>query len=389
MQWNGALVGRERDDVAGGGFELGFDDGDVRLYGKADLREFFDQGTLKALATTEGGLVANESGHPSAADFVFLKDGKKHKVVGLLVGKAEGLLVFNLPIHLAFIVSSSSFPPSTPVRRTAAAKSLQDRLGFRTRRRGDIVAYLHCEEGEETPVVAVYGVIYLPETDTEQGRKFLVLYERESTVFFLGTWTAWRRVPNLAKCTVDNFNCDDDKHVDTMADEPITAMVSEFDTACVLLTGSVAKAVALAAEPPPSLKLQRAEDARASKEEQAKERREQRAAISKAKRLKQPSAPRARAQPTDPSTRKSPPSQPSPRHSPPRHPPTRNSAPSSPPPRAPAQQDTPPSMVQLKRALCGLKQAQAVEATAERARQMGELQYDLDRREAKRNRMAR
>jgi hypothetical protein len=46
-------------------------------------------------------------------------------------------------------------------------------------------------------------------------------------------------------------------------------------------------------------------------------------------------------------------------------------------------------MVQLKRALCGLKQAQAVEATAERARQMGELQYDLDRREAKRNRMAR
>ena len=53
MQWNGALVGRERDDVAGGGFELGFDDGDVRLYGKADLREFFDQGTIKALATTQ------------------------------------------------------------------------------------------------------------------------------------------------------------------------------------------------------------------------------------------------------------------------------------------------------------------------------------------------
>ena len=51
-------------------------------------------------------------------------------------------------------------------------------------------------------------------------------------------------------------------------------------------------------------KLQRAEDARASKKEQARERRAQRAAIAKAKRpqAQQPSAPCARAQPADPST---------------------------------------------------------------------------------------
>ena len=45
-------------------------------------------------------------------------------------------------------------------------------------------------------------------------------------------------------------------------------------------------------------------------------------------------------------------------------------------------------MVQLKRALFGLKQAQAVEATAERTRQIGEMQYDLDPAENKRARMA-
>ena len=58
------------DDPAG--FELGFDDGDVRLFNDDELEQTFKSGILKALDMAEGGLVANEAGWPAAAEFVYL-----------------------------------------------------------------------------------------------------------------------------------------------------------------------------------------------------------------------------------------------------------------------------------------------------------------------------
>ena len=46
--------------------------------------------------------------------------------------------------------------------------------------------------------------------------------------------------------------------------------------------------------------------------------------------------------------------------------------------------ETPPSIVLLKKQLHGLNRAQGVQPTAERAQQIGELEYELERREAKR-----
>ena len=49
----------------------------------------------------------------------------------------------------------------------------------------------------------------------------------------------------------------------------------------------------------------------------------------------------------------------------------------------PKQPDTPPSIVQMKRELHGLRRAQGIEPIAARAQQIGEIEFDLERRQAK------
>ena len=73
-------------------------------------------------------------------------------------------------------------------------------------------------------------------------------------------WPAWRRVP---KGDNEGFDCDDGWHVERMTPEQVRAMLTDWNESDVLLMGNMAKAVREATEPPPSTKLQRAEDARA------------------------------------------------------------------------------------------------------------------------------
>ena len=47
---------------------------------------------------------------------------------------------------------------------------------------------------------------------------------------------------------------------------------------------------------------------------------------------------------------------------------------------------TPPEILQAKRLLAGLRSAQAIEPTAARAFEMGQLQFDIDQHEAQRKR---
>lgn len=58
--------------------------------------------------------------------------------------------------------------------------------------------------------VIVLGVLYSAKGDTghdEQGRRSLMLYEKDSSTVFFGKWTKYRRVPE--KCG-SNFDVDDD-----------------------------------------------------------------------------------------------------------------------------------------------------------------------------------
>lgn len=98
------------------------------------------------------------------------------------------------PVFQAHHVHSSAFGPPPLRRRTRDASdvSQQERLGFHTFRRGDLVEYANLLENESC-VAAVYGVVYSLKKDSEQGCKLLILYDRSERNFFLGLWTEWRR----------------------------------------------------------------------------------------------------------------------------------------------------------------------------------------------------
>ena len=223
-----------------------------------------------------------------------------------------------------------------------------------------------------------------------QARKFLVLYEVQAKLFFVGSWPQWRRLRN-PEGTFTTFDCDNGEHVKTLTYEETHAMCNEFsELSDIWFVGTPHGAQRVASDPPPSLKTARRKEAQQEQKELREELKAQRkqekidAAKVDAARVKAAAHGRGRSR-GGAGAADLPPRDPPPRDPPPR----RDPPPSSPPPRGPPEQpDTPPSLVQMKRALCGLKQAQSVEASAERARQIGELQYDLDRREAKRARMA-
>ena len=147
MQWYGGLVG----GVNGAGLRIiGFDDGEMRAFpmekneepqpGRPkSLREDFDLKILTACAAEDGGIVANESGHAAAADFVTLTDRTKTKTVGVLVG-ACGELCEGMPMYQDFYVAAGVFPPPEAPRRQRARSSAaappastgQDRQGLHT-----------------------------------------------------------------------------------------------------------------------------------------------------------------------------------------------------------------------------------------------------------------
>lgn len=81
--WYGGLMGGVTSD---GKRIIGFDDGDVKAFTSNKLQDYFDTKTLTALATADGGMIANEPGTAMAAEFVQYKD-RTMKTIGLLVGE--------------------------------------------------------------------------------------------------------------------------------------------------------------------------------------------------------------------------------------------------------------------------------------------------------------
>ena len=143
------------------------------------------------------------------------------------------------------------------------------------------------ESGEEPCSAAVFGTIYAePVAGDNEVRKILVLYNVDADTFFLGAWPAWRRIPKVG--LGEEFDCDNDTHVQTIGREASEAMVGSFSTsASMQAIASRRQAVGQAAEPPPKLKVQRAKEKederererereREQKEREKKERREQR-----------------------------------------------------------------------------------------------------------------
>eukprot|EP00965_Chrysotila_dentata_P137654 4554133-Pleurochrysis_carterae.AAC.1 len=146
-KWFGGLIGGV--DSAGRRI-IGFDDGDLQLFSDDDVYTNVNEKLLVSLEADEPGMV--ESGRGTT------------RTVGVIVGLTDGELLANEQVYAEHHVCSSAFgpPPARSTRRgqnQARQLSQQERLGFHTFRRGDvIVKYLGTEAGEAEYTAVVYGV---------------------------------------------------------------------------------------------------------------------------------------------------------------------------------------------------------------------------------------
>eukprot|EP00965_Chrysotila_dentata_P166757 5506618-Pleurochrysis_carterae.AAC.1 len=146
------------------------------------------------------GLVESIPGVPKAAAFTTVEGGRGgSKVVGVLVGEVNGEKIAGERYFESHHVCVAAF--GTPVARTRRGQSerggLQDRLGFHTFRRGDIVKYSSKLETDPVYKAVVFGTLLPEKKESEQGRKVLILYDSSTSHFFLGQWTEWERVHSV------------------------------------------------------------------------------------------------------------------------------------------------------------------------------------------------
>ena len=191
--WFGCVVhavDAATDDDEGEIALCAFDDGDIREMSQQMYQEGMAAGTIKLMSHDDGGLVANESGTPMADRIVFVhrsaRDITRGKKAGVLVGVTPHVLI-DVKMHQSFVVHGPSF---------SGAPAEKERYGWSTFKRGDIVEWKKAESGESSRSV-VEGVVFKDkeaarDTPDAQGRKYLVLLEQASRLFFLGFPTEWR-----------------------------------------------------------------------------------------------------------------------------------------------------------------------------------------------------
>ena len=220
---------------------VGFDDGEVREFTEQELNEQMRTGYCKfppegseRYGTVEG---VSTPAHGMASAFTFFQESKRvRRVSGVLVGKSDDQLLGE-PLYTQHYVCSSVFTQpevtETATRRqrgkSTGGPSQQDRLGFHTFRRGDIVSYTNVAE-DEAALAWVHSFMYKPAAAGAQGRKCLVLYEPETMVFFVQNTPAWVR---LAADAADGFDVDDDERVARISRDDELNMLEVALCACM------------------------------------------------------------------------------------------------------------------------------------------------------------
>eukprot|EP00965_Chrysotila_dentata_P246758 6207356-Pleurochrysis_carterae.AAC.1 len=202
MNWYGGLVGTTN---AQGARLVGFDDGDLQLFEEKILVEMMASGLAKPAALDEPVLVKNTTGVPKACAFSTVHEGGRGglRTVGVLVGLEEGgSTIAGEALIQEHHVSASAFAlaPVTRRRRDSSSSdvSQQERLGFHTFRRGDVVQYGAALE-HESYFAVVHSLVYSLKKDVEQGCKMLVLFDEQQKTIFLGLRTEWVRVHTVAR----------------------------------------------------------------------------------------------------------------------------------------------------------------------------------------------
>ena len=264
--WEGCIVDEVLHDPPA--LLLAFDDGDLAVRTGEQIKQDIEHECLKFLSPETNGIVKSTEGVPAAIRAARAVCGRQSlRAVGVLVGASEYCIAGD-NIFQSFFVDADAFKDDTGSTRRGGAPSAQDRYGFRSFRRGDVVAYLHVSDGEECKA-HVFGVTW-PEADA--GRKYLLLQEAATSLFFVATFSDWRRVHNIEGAELDN----NDTAVSITSAEK-QKMVNDWEASDKLAHLDTAKKVANHTRNwPPHLRAQRAEAARLTKEagmEEAKEKR--------------------------------------------------------------------------------------------------------------------
>lgn len=205
-------------------------------------------------------------------DITWYRRGNKSTAVGVLMGSGNqpriaGEIVWtkHAAYGAAFTKDAMVVAPAANTRGGANKQSRQERLGFHSFGRGDLVLYTAAQEGDPNVEIVIFGVIYKDSSGTEQGRKHIILYESESKTFFVGNWTQYARrcKPEHAQ---NSDNAERDDLVCTASESVQQQMMALFDESLEIqqLTSSMLKK--RSEEPPPTVKAARKQSKQEEKE---------------------------------------------------------------------------------------------------------------------------
>ena len=255
---------------------IAFDDYEFKVIDAATLQNCLDSDggpTLKAADPADLGIKNNEAGHLMVERCLSFGGC----LVGSLVGATDETLGGE-PIYQAFIVRAGAFEQAPKRARTARVKeesksAQQDRLGYHTFRRGDLVQFKGLQADERDVLATVYGVVQQGKegstTGVNQEDKMLVLKCATTDVFFLGTWPKWQRVPCQGLSGV--LDLDDSKNVQCISGEECEKLVNDFQASSELSHLSLSQARSRSHKEPPSLGPLRAEKRRRDRAEKKKQ----------------------------------------------------------------------------------------------------------------------
>ena len=195
----GAFFGGVVGPPLSGNFPIGYDDGDMVMRTEEEVRQLFEDGKFGA-CTSRSGLVAGNISPLSADRLCYMKCGKAHAPVGVLLKNADdphtGL---PSPLFHSHVVTPAAVKQaldsqqgSRPVRMTAARMSSNpDSAGYHTFRRGDLVGFIGGNEDDYSEEI-VYGVLVF--RDGSQQRRYLITFASALALFSIAAWTSWKRL---------------------------------------------------------------------------------------------------------------------------------------------------------------------------------------------------
>ena len=204
--WYGGVLGAELKGL----MPLGLDDGDLQECKLETLADWAKDGFLQLqkfdppgtdFQPMMHGVVKDLPGMRAACAFTTVKHGAgTEKVVGVLLARIPDQLYGTLSLYQAHHVCSARFHTQRTRRTSQAQAGNQDRGGFHTFVKGDLVGFKGAKDDIAVTGV-VFAFIWKPKDAQDQGRKWIVVYlSKELAIanrFLLQPTTSWVRQQRL------------------------------------------------------------------------------------------------------------------------------------------------------------------------------------------------